>query len=813
TATLVLERAATRDGDGDTGGNGGSGSGSGGSGGSGSGSPDEPSDGPLRVALSVSKGRDVRGAFVVRNDGTYHFQVEALDSRRLRDPVNHRVQIEPDARPSATMHSPPAGIEVTARQRMELGYVASDDFGLTRVDLVYVVGNHPAKRRELWHRPKGTRPRRATAKIEWDLAEVRLGPGARVTYWIEAVDNDTVSGPKVGASSSSTFKVFSPEERHQQVLALQQRVVELSLHSLSGRLLLFAEQTDSPPPGAQFDKVRDAHRADARLLDSVRALASRMRGDKLVSRTVLREIAGIDKRLGELSRAEAKSLRELAPARQKRSLKARAMLRLRKANGTHVRELERDALLLANLLDEQRLQNLVILSRQLAAAKKRLKELLARYRKTKSEALRKEILREIEYMKRKLQTLLRRMAKLRRSIPDEYLNAEALAQTGLDQELSKLQKLLSQKDARGVDAALRALEKKLDALTGLLENNLSGYRSKRLSKRERAFAEMMDRLRGMEAEQRELARRTRRVVRNYQRRASKLMQDKIAPFIRRELKKLEKLRKKLQEIERRKLASYQQEQLDRIRKRAQGLRRMLDQRDLEQALNMAQRTENALKALKDDIAEDVEGRYSFRRARLRRSLKRTKRAQALAAELTRDLEAIFPEPSSMLQPQDRQELSRLRQRQKSLQRAVEKLLRKLGKQGKGGKSGKSGKAKGDDGALPVPLGGKRLPRGLRETQSMMDRAQRKLGAVRPQEAQSQQEAAADQLRRMQGDLKRARQPRMASGRTQRERVKIPGADQFRPPKEFRQDILDAMKEKPPSRYRGQVKRYYRELVR
>jgi hypothetical protein len=47
----------------------------------------------------------------------------------------------------------------------------------------------------------------------------------------------------------------------------------------------------------------------------------------------------------------------------------------------------------------------------------------------------------------------------------------------------------------------------------------------------------------------------------------------------------------------------------------------------------------------------------------------------------------------------------------------------------------------------------------------------------------------------------------------RERIRIPGADAFRPPKEFRKDILDAMKEKPPGTYRNQVRRYYEELVR
>jgi hypothetical protein len=44
-------------------------------------------------------------------------------------------------------------------------------------------------------------------------------------------------------------------------------------------------------------------------------------------------------------------------------------------------------------------------------------------------------------------------------------------------------------------------------------------------------------------------------------------------------------------------------------------------------------------------------------------------------------------------------------------------------------------------------------------------------------------------------------------------IRIPGADQYRPPRELREEILRAMKESPPEPVREQVQRYYRELVK
>ncbi len=46
-----------------------------------------------------------------------------------------------------------------------------------------------------------------------------------------------------------------------------------------------------------------------------------------------------------------------------------------------------------------------------------------------------------------------------------------------------------------------------------------------------------------------------------------------------------------------------------------------------------------------------------------------------------------------------------------------------------------------------------------------------------------------------------------------ERVEIPGAEAYKVPEEFRKDLLDAMRQGAPERYKGEVQRYYEELVK
>ena len=46
-----------------------------------------------------------------------------------------------------------------------------------------------------------------------------------------------------------------------------------------------------------------------------------------------------------------------------------------------------------------------------------------------------------------------------------------------------------------------------------------------------------------------------------------------------------------------------------------------------------------------------------------------------------------------------------------------------------------------------------------------------------------------------------------------EPIRIPGADEYRAPEHFREDILEAMKKRAPEGYDEMIKRYYEELIR
>ncbi len=759
---------------------------------------EEGASAPRSLALTLSGGTRLAGTILVSEPGTYRFRIETAAGRVLLDPVERRVAVEADAYPGLTLYAPADDTEVTDRSQVELGFIVEDDHGLKEVRLAYQIGGDQVRRRILWKPKEGETSRSATGKQEWDLGDADLRPGARVTYWLEAMDNDTVSGPKVAQSRPRYLKVYSPELKHQVALALMARALEHGIRVLADRLLLFAPR---PPlaPSLRFDKAARVHKAQLTLRDALREVSNQLRADPMATPSLRRSVSRIMGRLSPLSDAEATQIKALRPLRRRLPFKEANLRGLAERNRKLTGEMERAVLQLADLLDEQRLKGLGRLAQELKEGRKRLKELLDRYKKAPSEALKRKILRLISQLEAKAREMMARAAKLQGTIPDEYLNTEAMGKLDVNKQLRQLSEQLRQGKMDKLDSALSALDRSLQQLEGMLGAGARSFRGGRMQGQERQFSETMDRLRGLEREQRKLAARTSKVIRRYRKKASELMKRTIEPFIRKQQARLKELRRRVGEIQESGLSAYDQGQLQRVKQRLEELDGLLAQSDLDEGLRNARRARNGLRMLEDDLGEELEDPYAMGRANARKNHRRSRGARKLADELVADLEAIFPSAGSILDGADRKELQRLQRQQQELRRAAKKLQGRLGKEGK-----------------EMPFFSPELMKKLSGAGQQMGKARGKLRSMKLQESRGHQEAAADALARAQDDLKGARKPQRVRGdgtNGPRERVKIPGADAFRPPREFREDILEAMKERAPALFEDLVKRYYEELVR
>src|SRR5262249_33094761 len=408
-------------------------------------------------------------------------------------------------------------------------------------------------------------------------------------------------------------------------------------------------------------------------------------------------------------------------------------------------------------------------------------------------------MRELAERLREIQNKLAELAA-KKEVPDEFLNAKMDKNAMAD--LEKLEEMIRKGD---IDAAARELEKlsrALDDMREALNSDMKGFRDQRFAAEEKAMSEMLDKIADLEQEEQKLRQETRGVLDRQREKAQQLMKDKIDQFVKKELEKVARLQKRAQEVPQDPLAPFDQEELDRARRRIEDLKKTLDQGDLEQALEMARQAQRSLKSVHDDTREDVRRVTMSQRMRqdLDSAQKKLGEAEPIAKEIVDDLERTMPSPQEMMGAEDRRRLQELGARQKEVRQQLERLMQQARE--------KSKEAPGLAEAEPAM-------RGVGED---MQRAEGSLRGQQPREAFSNEQPAGQKLADLRKQMQRQRRPSPsgAQGRdVATEKIKIPGADEFHAPKEFRQDILEAMKEaaRAPEAYRNQVKKYYEELVK
>jgi hypothetical protein len=283
--------------------------------------------------------------------------------------------------------------------------------------------------------------------------------------------------------------------------------------------------------------------------------------------------------------------------------------------------------------------------------------------------------------------------------------------------------------------------------------------------------------------------------------AQRQMRDRVEPFLKRAREKAAAIKKHVEQVDKPSLSPYEQEELQRVRERTAALDRLLAEGDLDEAGEAARFSHAGLKALSDDLREDDLRGWRAARRGLKAAREHIDEGEKLARELQREIEETMPRPDQLISPEDAQRLSQLGDQQRATRRRVGELQRDLGKRtGEGGRP------------LPLP----RHEEALGGAGEHMERAESRLRRHNARDATGEESQAVERLAKLREELQQQRRPRekmSGGGRVDKEPVRIPGADEYRAPKEFRQDVLEAMKRGAPPEYKEQIKRYYEELVK
>lgn len=774
---------------------------------------------PLRVA-----GRELTGSFVLSQPGQYH--VAFLDGADVvAEGPDKSITIEADQVPEVRITAPVDGLELDPdKQRVTVTYEATDDYGLSTLELVYRTQGGAEARLPL--RPDEGRTSRGS--WQWDLGPLALKPGEVVSYYLEAKDNDAVAGPKKGVSNSLTLKVYSASEHRREALVKAEALWERLVGHLADRME--GKERDSPATveaaqasrgvddrgkqlaqdlaalSAELDELKDP---PAELSSALWNVAKELKdgvGDVSTARRLLLGLAGKDPSGANLRLADSPG----------GALLKEAGRRLSRAVAADVSASERNVLYLEALLDRQKLEALKELAKELKADRDELTRLMEDYARTKDPQAQATLLEQMQKLRERMAELQQRMAELSKGIRDEFMNREALEQLMEEQDLSntldEVEQLVKEGKTEEALKKMQELAMQMDEMLEALDEAGEKADAQADPELARLVEDFQQNLDETLEEQQALAEKTR-ALRDKYRAQQKERVARQGEALKKELKeKLAELDKSYQQLDEDRFGFRLDEHALEARADIEHVQQALDANDFDLASEAADRLEEKARSMAEQAAEQRRLDEMFQNPpEVRRASKqlfdRLQRDEKKAEDVAQRLRDLFPQPGSQMSEQDRQQLQDMARQQKGLERKGQQLEQQMEQIGE-----------------RAPLFNEDAQQQMQQAGERMQQAGERLSGRDPSRGFGEQQGAMQALKGLQQAMEQAGRSggkggiplplRRAGGRgTGNEKVEIPDEDPNAAPREFRKDVMDAMKQGAPDRYRDQNKRYYEELVK
>ena len=734
-------------------------------------------------------------------NGTYRFWLAPILGRPVRELRSHRLAAEPDNPPRVEILGPADRLELATPRPIEIGYSADDDYGLGAIELVYRVGEQP-EQRQLLRESSGVRA--AQGRMVWDPTSAgTLFAGERIAYRIEARDRDEISGAKVGSSRTLYVVIQNPHENIEDRLDRQREILDRLVADLANRLEQVSATREAPAAAseapARLSVLAVLHETEESHLALLGRLLDDDRREGNLGKALRVTLAGVADRLEHVLRDEAAALGGAAAsrgrARAKPSATPPAVLlgRVVALADKHTAELEKDVLLLDDLIGRQRFEDLARLGRELTDAHQRLQDLLTRWKATKDGALRRQLEREARDLRARIADLAQKIAalKARNDVPEEWRNMPNMK--AVADQAKKLDELLEKGDEAGLSRALAELGENLKSLRQMLDQNLEGFGAERFPQENRVVAELMKKISDLEGDERTLQKETQALADRQEAEVERRLKGQMEDFLKRENEKVERLKSRLSGVATGDPESALAEEIERARDSAKQMKRLFAERDLAEAKGEAERATSSLDRASEHMGDGAEEGGRKRRTRSRPAdIDAVSDARAITREIAEDLQKILPRPSEMLSPEEREQARAQAERQSAIGNRTDETAAEAAR--RLGKMPELEKAESD-----LKGAGARM----RQAAEMLKKSESKPAAGAERDA-------ADRLAKLRDSMQ---QRSMGSGKQHHDPVRIPGADESTAPRAWRQELMDAMKEKAPERFRDEVRRYYEELVR
>jgi hypothetical protein len=779
--------------------------------------------------------RALQGEILVMEEGAYRIEIEDQHGLSNQAPPWYAIQVTPDAVPVVKWLHPEDGIEVDETTVVDIGYEAEDDFGLQDAALVYQ-GSDGVEHRLPLHQGRFPQ-RRVTEQSSWDLYQHPLPAGDLVHVYIEVYDNDTISGPKKGVSETLTLKVRTREEEHQALEDLQREVTDALLDLLADHLELaddFAtwREQDMPAPDdlvrAQVKQQQAAERA-AQLSEQLDEALAKVQNDPYSTYETFADLQALQRNLDYLQQELMPQLEQSMQPMQASPSSEAQQDQADKALEDVVQELERLSSLAEDIANAERFHDLMQLSTKMMEQQNQLLAALDNMPKDfQGGEIPPELQKLLDSIDQMMQELAKAVSQMPQTMSDEVLNQQLqnLPLSNMQHQLDEIQKKLAEGDIEGAKKLAEEMLKTLSTMVASMQNMEQQARGGPMDAMSQQLQESVDTLSDLVQRQEAIVDKTQSLDQDALQQLNGAQQEAFEAMQRDLERELAELSRQMAQLSQR---ARQHPELDTDFQRAY--------RDVQNQLGqLRQHLQNHDMPQSQDALAGAQRQMDWMQQHLEQLQSPDQQLEQQAAQAQERLSALQQRMASlpndrqaMLSPEQRDQLGQLGQRQEAVGNETAQLQQAF------------------DNLMPLmPFLPSETANNLQQAVPLMQQAQGELNAHQSQQAIPPEQGALEHLRNAQNSLQQAMQQLSQRGQMmgqsmpmlrqagrlpmpgQRPQVdqqqngiagasvrnfQLPDKEAYKVPRMFREDIMEALKEGYPERYKELIEQYYRNIVR
>ena len=478
--------------------------------------------GTNRVAVQPAGGLRYRVALYLGGEDSYRLELEDAQGLGNGGGPAYAIRLLPDAAPTVEVSEPAGEVESDPRATVLVRYRAADDFGLSRLALV--ARSAAGERRQPLALTAGSRS--AGGEHEWDLGPLAASPGEVVSAFVEAADNDTISGPKTAASAPIVVRIADPRVKREQVRESMDKLGEDLLQLLADELDLqerYEELSAKTEPWEKFPweqaeeaaaRQRAARETAARAEERADRIAEALERDPAAEEESAFQAELIREGLAALRERQQAPMADMAAsmrpgdatqeeARQKTAFLAESAAKAARAA-------EQLALMADAMQRERRMADIFRGGQEMAEAEDRLLAGLEKLSPGDRKAA-EEVLKQLAEIERELRDLAEALEKESEELPEEFLNSEAIESLDVKDVLDaveQVRELVRRGDIAGARKAARDLAAKLADLRNRLRQGREEVDERSRQALERLGQKTVPQLQDLAERQRQLLERT-----------------------------------------------------------------------------------------------------------------------------------------------------------------------------------------------------------------------------------------------------------------------------------------------------------------